>query len=114
MLAKKNRLSGYQVAEVLKTGQKEQGSFFDLVYTLNNQSDTPSKLSVTVPKKVVKTAVGRNRVKRRIRAVLLKEVKKLKPGIKGVVFVRTKINHKHHQEIKKEIKEVFQQLNLYA
>lgn len=86
MLARKERPIRAQVEMTIKTGRSLAGSFVTLKHT-SIVPQSVSKATVVVSSKIQKTAVGRNRLKRRLRAIL----KPLLPRIKSksvVVFAR--------------------------
>lgn len=77
MLSRRNRLSSHEVDELIKKGK----SFFTPLFLFRiakNNLET-ARFSVVVPKKVEKTAVGRNRNKRRVVAILEKYTDKIAP-----------------------------------
>lgn len=67
MLAERQRLSRAELADAMKTGKRVHGTLFScsLKKVLGD-----GKASVVVSKKIAKTAVARNRVRRRVYAVL--------------------------------------------
>lgn len=66
MLKKKNRLSNSEFTSHFKTGRRQQSEYFTVV---TNQADV-FKAAVVVGKKVYKSAVDRNRIRRRIYTAL--------------------------------------------
>lgn len=66
MIARKNRFHGYNsLRSVYKNGQTVRGSLFAVKY-LKNERRTDWRLAVVVSRKVCKSAVGRNRIRRRL------------------------------------------------
>jgi ribonuclease P protein component len=61
---KRSRLSRAEIGEIMKHGARAQGALCSYVY---RQRVSGRAVAVVVSKKVSKTAVGRNRLKRRIR-----------------------------------------------
>ncbi len=66
MLSKKNRLSRKEFSEYFKLGKRHHTPLFTLVYCENNAF----KASAVISKKIAKTAVARNKFRRRVYAVL--------------------------------------------
>lgn len=66
MLKKKNRLSNSEFTSHFKTGRRQQSEYFT---TVTNKADF-FKAAVVVGKKVYKSAVDRNKLKRRIYTAL--------------------------------------------
>ena len=66
MLSYKNRFHGYNSLRfVYKNGDVVRGKLLTVKYSKNPRRKTP-RVSVVVSKKVLKSAVGRNRIRRRI------------------------------------------------
>jgi len=66
MLAYKNRFHGYNsLRYVYKHGHVVRSKYMTLKYSHNPRRTAP-RVSVVVSKKVLKSAVGRNRIRRRI------------------------------------------------
>lgn len=79
MLAKENRFHGYNSLRfVYNRGQTVRGTLSSLKYALNERRET-YRCAVVVSKKVNKSAVARNRIRRRVYEV----VRGLAPRIKG-------------------------------
>ncbi len=71
MIKRRNRLSSGDVERLVKSGKMYHSPLF--VFRISpNQLDFP-RFAVVVPKKVEKTAVGRNRNKRRIMNIFEKK-----------------------------------------
>lgn len=64
MIAKKNRFHGHNSVSRVR-GQKAQGSNFSVYYT-SNQKRADYRMAVVVSKKISKSAVVRNRIRRRL------------------------------------------------
>lgn len=66
MLAYSYRFHGHKsLSYVYKNGLAERGQYITIRYTKNERRSKP-RISVVVSKKVYKSAVGRNRIRRRI------------------------------------------------
>ncbi len=87
MLARKNRLSRTDFDVLLKTGRAFHCPALSL-----RVAKTPgaSRFSVVVSKKTAKTAVLRNRIRRRLYSLLRAEREKLLSGFSAAFFVKEK------------------------
>ena len=86
MLPKVHRLAKTkEIQEVLKRGGgiKRKELLFKVIA---RAQDSPSRFAVVVGRKVSKSAVVRNRIRRQIREVLRKELQVVPQGIHGVVI----------------------------
>lgn len=77
MILKSNRLSSRDFELVMKKGRIFNSALFSLK-TLKNKDFLGIKASVVVSKKVAKTAVLRNKIRRRVYSVVGKELKNSK------------------------------------
>lgn len=84
MLNKKQRLSRAQFAAVFKNGRRIHSPALTLVYEPAEEFHG----SVVVGKKVAKTAVGRNQLRRRLYAALYRM--KIESGLIGTYILLTK------------------------
>ena len=100
MLKKENRLTTKEFLDVFKKGEKKHNSFFLLVYTKN---DKKVKVGVSIPKKIFKKAVDRNKTKRIIFNLLKKNHLLPKKGY--FVFVLKKPTQ-NEEEIFNNIKNI--------
>ena len=104
MLASKYRFHRRnQVNRVYKQGKSVRGGAIALKYRLVQDSGD-IRVAVVVSKKVHKSAVKRNRIRRRVFEVIRTNFDELKPGFEGVftVFDETAATMKH-KELKKLI-----------
>jgi len=72
-----------------------------------------SRFGILTSVKVSKKATVRNKIKRRIRQVLLAEMDILKPGYDCAVICRPAIAEKKYQEIETNLRHLFARLKLY-
>lgn len=84
MLAKKNRLSRDEFNRFFSLGKKVHTPYFQLIHLATE----PFKVSVVVSKKVAKTAVQRNKIRRRIYDIVRNHQKQY--SITGVYIFLTK------------------------
>ncbi len=76
MLPKKNRLSKKEILELLPKAKAVRGGFLFLKFKIQNK-DLPLKAGVSISKKVAKSAVERNKLRRIIYRVLAKNKKEI-------------------------------------
>jgi len=109
MLPKENRLEREKFADILKTGRRVRQDSLTLVY---KQSQKTLKIGIVVGKKVAKKAVDRNKIKRRIRNILIQAViPSTKAQIEGVIMAYPGTNEKDFKGVKKDILEIFSKIN---
>ncbi len=107
MIPLKNRLQLRKIKDFFSKSQKVRGRFFTFFYQV--QKEQLSQVAVIAPKKQLPTAVSRNRIKRRVKAVVLPMIKE-KPGLKMAIVVYSGINELSHAELKKEINKMISRL----
>ena len=78
MLSKGKRLERQLFAEILKSRNLYHGAYFSLRYL---STETASKFGVSVSKKVAKSAVARNTLRRRAYSTISRLVHGLNPGL---------------------------------
>ena len=87
MLASKYRFHRRNhVNRVYKQGRSVRGEAISLKYRLD-PADSDIRIAVVVSKKVAKSAVSRNRIRRRVFEVIREQVETLPPGFEGVFGV---------------------------
>lgn len=94
-----------EVKEVLMKGVSRSGAFVRAKIAKNDEGRT--LVTVVVSKKTEKTAVGRNRLKRRVREVLREVI--TGGGIRGksvVILVNPSARTAKFQEIREDVKRV--------
>lgn len=84
MLAKTRRLRGEEVREVLARGRGRRGAALSIKYL---STSSPFRCAVVVSKKVAKTAVVRNRVRRAVYRAL--DRASLPPTGHAILFVQS-------------------------
>lgn len=106
MLPKKIRLTTSLFDQVFKTGRVQHGSFF-WMRSLPISLELPSRFAVVVPKKVAKTAVLRNKIKR----IVYRAIEEAKEDISvgpsscmSIFGVKSDISKIPFAEIAKEVK----------
>ena len=87
MFPRRNRLSREEIALVTKNGKAVHTPLFTLKL-LPHASGTGHKFAFVISKKESKTAVSRNRAKRRVRGAMQKLVPKLDKPLYCIVFIK--------------------------
>ena len=87
MLASKNRFHGpNSLRFVYKNGKTAHSHVYKIKYTTNPRLKNP-RFAVVVSKKVHKSAVGRNRIRRRFYEAIRSQVDHIKPGQDIVIII---------------------------
>ena len=103
MFPKYSRIQKGDVLKVIKEGASYHSPSF-LLKTLKNPSKT-TLFAVIVSKKVSKTAVSRNRNKRRVREIIKKEAGRIPQGYFCIVMMKKDLNKTLFKDIQNELKE---------
>jgi len=112
VLKKANRLTkNNDFDRVFKNGRSAYTKVLG-VKALNNDSPD-SRFGILIGLKVSKKAVIRNRFKRQIRAVIEKELPKLRSGVDVVIIVFPLILANNFKEVESALVSLFKKLNLY-
>lgn len=111
MLSKAHRLSIKEFDLVVKTGREAYSPYFSLKYVPSSEL----KFSPTAPKKTFKTAVSRNRTRRRIYGVVreITKTKKITPSL-IVLIVKKDIIDVDGLRLVQMINDLFVQARLIA
>lgn len=104
MLPKPKRLSTKAFKEIIDTGKYLHTPLF-LFRSVSFQGS--SKFSVSVPKKVAKTAVLRNKIRRRVYSALNKLLPEIEDGIQAILIVKPSILTISFKELSIGIKDFF-------
>lgn len=114
MLAFRNRFHGRgTIRTVLRTGRVIHTDYFSLKYTTNPRLRTP-RFAVVVSKKVQKSAVGRNRIRRRVYELLRQGQTELDPQSEIVIIVTSlDVGIMPAPELKKRVLEALKRTHLY-
>lgn len=112
MFDKNHRLTKKkEIEKVFKEGRSTFNKSFGLK-VLDNQLRL-NRFTVIVSLKVSKSAVERNKIKRRIREILRKEEKKIKSGEDIIVITLPPIINLKYDEIHHLLKNSLKKLNIY-
>lgn len=114
MLSFKNRFHGHgSLRYVYKNGQVIRARTITLKYTHNAKRKEP-RVAVVVSKKVMKSAVGRNRIRRRIYEIVRQEFPDLIPNHDIVLLVfSSEVMTQPHEELAGVIKHLFATAHIY-
>jgi ribonuclease P protein component len=111
MLPKKNRLDiKTYFSEIRGTGKKSSGYYFSFYFRLNEDTREP-QFNIIVSKKVAKSAVKRNRMRRLINAALHACINTLNPKLQGLFFVYKDFSLLKSTEITKIVEEMVKSKN---
>ena len=114
MLAAKNRFHGHgSLRFVYSRGKIARSKHFVCKFTSNPRRSEP-RVAVVVSKKVIKSAVKRNRIRRRLYEVVRLEFSKINPQTDLVfIVVSSEVLVVPNQELKDNVMRSLQTLGLY-
>ncbi len=104
MLQSSRRLTTALFTEVMLKGRVFHSTLFTLRAT---KSDGISRFSVAIPKKVAKTAVERNKLRRRAYSALRTVYPQVLPGFHGVLIAKSQLLDAKFAEIAPSLQEFF-------
>ncbi len=104
MLPKAKRLSTELFKNVIEKGQSFHSPFLMLRVSLDQGS---ARYAVSVPKKVSKTAVGRNRLRRQVYSIIKKIENRVNPNILIVVVLKIGAEKLKLTELTEEVEKIF-------
>jgi ribonuclease P protein component len=115
MLANENRFHGpNSLRNVYKNGKTVHSHIFKVKFVPNRQERSP-RFAVVVSKKVHKSAVGRNRMRRRVYEVIRKQLPQIKNGMDVVVTVVSgEALHMPFHDIESIIQQLFTDADIYT
>lgn len=113
MFKKTNRLTRQDIETVFKNGKNAHTPLFGLSYITQNNTQS-NKYSIVVSKKVAKTAVVRNKLRRRGYSILKKESDVLKNNHHIILFFKKGADRLDFKETTTEIKKALKKAGLYA
>lgn len=114
MLAYKHRFHGHgSLRYVYRNGKSIRTPLITLKY-IENFKRKNSRFTVVISKKTIKSAVRRNRIRRRIYEIIRLELPTLKSQYDVVVMVFSReILNLDHEGLLKSLKQLFSQAGLY-
>jgi len=104
MLPKSKRLPTKAFKQVIEKGQSFHGPFLIVRTILSN---SPTRMSVSVPKKVAKLATGRNLLRRRVYSIISKKEEKIKEGYDVIVILKPGVDKLEFENLNEEIGKIF-------
>lgn len=111
MLAKQYRLTKNKDFEkVTKEGQAIFSREIGLKWIKNNLS--VSRFGIIVSLKIDKKAVVRNKIKRRIRAIIFQNLKTIKSGYDIIIITKPEIKNLNYWQLKNKIEQLLKRVNL--
>ena len=115
MLSNKYRFHGpNSLRYVYRNGKTVHSHICKVKYTANNRFKNP-RFAIVVSKKVHKSAVGRNRIRRRFYEAIQKQIPHIKPGMDVVIIVVSgEALTQSFEEINKALAQLFHEADLYA
>ncbi len=105
MVPKKQRINRETFDEIMKKGRIVHSGLFSLRFLKNLEKST--HFSVVVSKKIAKTAVLRNKIRRRIYSILRKTIKN--PYF-VILFTKKGVEKAKFSEVKTEIEKIAEKL----
>lgn len=114
MLSQKYRFHGHgSLRFVYRNGRAVRNQRLTLKH-INNPHRKHSRFSVVVSKKVLKSAVRRNRIRRRIYEVIRQELPKF-PSVNDVVIIvfSREVIHMSHEDLVFLLRDMFAEAGLY-
>ena len=115
MLAYKNRFHGHgSLRFVYKNGRAVRGRLLTIKTSINPRRTTP-RVAVVISKKILKSAVGRNRVRRRIYEITRQLLPNISPAGADIVFIITSAEARDvaPQELTQRIGELLLEAGIY-
>lgn len=114
MLSNKNRFHGHgSLRYVYKNGDAVRSKLITLKYSANPRRKE-SRIAVVISKKVLKRAVGRNRVRRRVYEAIRHELPKTRPQHDMVFLVfSSEVLAMPHDELVSTIRQLISSAHIY-
>ncbi|MCH8741343.1 ribonuclease P protein component [Patescibacteria group bacterium] len=104
-MPKQNRLRKKNDFEkVLKEGRWVKNDFLFLKWTFNNLK--VSRFGFVVSRKTSKKSTLRNKIKRRLREIIKRELPKIKKGIDGVFISKSGLEKEEFQQLKETVSKI--------
>lgn|SRR5574343_624259 len=104
MLPKSKRLNTELFGDIIKKGQSFHCPFLILRAV---KSDESSRFAITVPKKVAKTAIERNRIRKQIYTIIKDFEGRIMVKVNVVLIAKAGLEKLSYQDISKEINNIF-------
>mgnify|MGYP000258102300 CR=1 FL=1 len=104
MLPKKNRLTKSSFNQVIDEGIPFHSPTATLRLT---KSDNQSQFSISIPKKVSKSAVVRNKMRRKVYTIIKDFYPDLDRNVMGLIIMKPNSDKLEHEDLRKEIYNLF-------
>lgn len=104
MLPSSKKLSTKDVLDIMKNGRIAHSQFFVLRWVTTEEH---TRFAVIIPKKIIKTAAGRNKIKRPIYNIIQEVYPKVISGLKVALFIKVPTVTATLDELESDIKAVF-------
>lgn len=101
MLNKERRLTKKEVEETIKKGKSLQSPLLSFKYLINLKGD--SRFAFVISSKISKSAVSRNLFKRRCRAIIKKNLDKIKDKGNFIFFAKKGILDRSYRELEGDL-----------
>ena len=111
MLPSSKRLTAHDVKDIMEKGRVAHSPLFLLRYIPN--AGAPTKVAAIAPVKVVKTAVGRNKLKRKVYEVVRKLYPRIIPGFKIALLAKSPAITSSVATIEADLKDLFAKAKLF-
>lgn len=114
MLTNQHRFHGHgSLRYVYKNGNAVRSSMMTIKYIANPRRKH-SRFAIVISKKVLKSAVGRNRIRRRVYEVVRNELPDLRPAQDIVILIfSSEVISLPHEDLTALVKQLFSQADLY-
>jgi ribonuclease P protein component len=106
MIPKTSRISREDFEKVMKKGGFLNSSFFTFRFLENPLKST--HFSVVVSKKIAKTAVSRNKIRRRVYSIIKKHTKELKKPYFITFFAKKGVETAKFNEVEQDILKILE------
>lgn len=111
-LSQKNRLSTQDFAKIKnKSGLWARESCLSVKSVKNNLQE--SRFGVVIGSSVSKKAVLRNKIKRRLKDIIHKNIPNIKSGFDVIVIANPQIKEKSHKELEKILSSALNRIKLF-
>ncbi len=107
MLLKSQRLTTELFGNIIEKGQSFHCPFLILRVIKVGNNKERSRFAVSVPKKVAKTAVLRNKIKRRVYSIVKSYEFKIKSDLHAIFIAKTGTEKLSFTDLKMEIEKIF-------
>ena len=114
MISRKHRFHGHNSLHYLyKNGSALRSQFLTIKY-VPNKHRTDSRVAIVISKKVLKSAVGRNRIRRRLYEYMRNNIQKLNATYDIVIIcTSSELKTMPYKDISNQIDQLFTKSSLY-